>query len=57
MGQPRSFAERRDAALAKLEETDADCWVATTFEGRSHLVPLSFSWHDGRILLATARRP
>jgi general stress protein 26 len=52
----RSTAERVRHALARLA-TDVDLWVATaSADGIPYLVPLSYLWHDGRILLATTER-
>jgi general stress protein 26 len=52
----RSTAERVRHALARLA-TDVDLWVATaSADGVPYLVPLSYLWHDGRILLATTER-
>jgi hypothetical protein len=43
-------------ALARLA-ADVDLWVATaSAEGEPYLVPLSYLWHDGRIVMATAGR-
>jgi hypothetical protein len=42
--------------LARLA-ADVDLWVATaSAEGEPYLVPLSYLWHDGRIVMATAGR-
>jgi nitroimidazol reductase NimA-like FMN-containing flavoprotein (pyridoxamine 5'-phosphate oxidase superfamily) len=50
----RSIAERVRHALARLA-TDVDLWVATaSADGVPYLVPLSYLWHEGRILLATS---
>jgi general stress protein 26 len=52
----RSTAERVRHAKARLS-ADVDLWVATaSADGVPYLVPLSFLWHDGRILLATSER-
>jgi hypothetical protein len=57
MAEPRSFAERKTHALAVLAEDGTDVWVATaSTDGRAHLVPLSFGWSDGRVVLATEAR-
>jgi hypothetical protein len=34
-------------------ENDVDAWLATTDSRRPWLVPLSFTWHDGRLVFAT----
>lgn len=50
---PRSRAERIRDARSRLEG-DVDLWVATAGpSGQPHLVPLSFHWTDGRILIST----
>lgn len=55
MDAPRSLAQRKSDVLAKLA-SEEDIWVATTNgPGEPCLVPLSFVWVDGRIILATAR--
>lgn len=53
--QPRSRAERIADTLALLGR-EVDCWVASaSATGDAHLVPLSFVWHGGRVVLATPR--
>jgi len=50
---PRSGADRRVDTLAILSELHADTWVATaSTTGVAHLVPLSFAWTEGRVVLA-----
>jgi len=49
---PRSRRQRIQDTLRRLEH-DVDCWVATADAGTPYLVPLSFLWHDGAILLST----
>jgi hypothetical protein len=50
---PRDGADRRADALARLGERHADVWVASAGDGgRAHLVPLSFCWSDGYVVLA-----
>lgn len=49
---PRSLAQRIADTRARLER-DADAWVATAAGDRPWLVPLSFLWWHGRLLLAT----
>lgn len=49
----RSRAQRRADTERRLRE-DVDLWVATAAaDGTPHLVPLSFDWEDGAILVAT----
>jgi len=51
---PRTAVARLADTIHRLEAHDADAWVATASSaGMPHLVPLSFAWHDERILLAT----
>jgi hypothetical protein len=50
----RSGEQRHADALAQLEAQRADCWVATaSAAGRPYLVPLSFAWWDGLVVLVT----
>jgi Pyridoxamine 5'-phosphate oxidase len=50
---PRSPAQRRQDTERRLDE-DADVWVASASPGGApHLVPLSFDWDDGALLVAT----
>jgi flavin reductase (DIM6/NTAB) family NADH-FMN oxidoreductase RutF len=50
---PRTGAQRKADALAKLGERHAGVWVASASEGgRAHLVPLSFCWSGGCVVLA-----
>ena len=57
MGTPepaRPGAQRKRDLLARLERA-IDLWLATASAGGGpHLVPLSFVWRDGRIVMATA---
>jgi predicted pyridoxine 5'-phosphate oxidase superfamily flavin-nucleotide-binding protein len=40
----------------KRLETDVDAWVATaSADGTPYLMPLSFLWEDGTLLLSTAQ--
>ncbi|MGW1075159.1 pyridoxamine 5'-phosphate oxidase family protein [Streptomyces sp. NPDC002537] len=49
----RSTEQRKRDVLARLEE-DVDAWVSTAGEdGIPHLIPLSFVWHDGALLMCT----
>jgi hypothetical protein len=51
---PRSPQQRRRDTLDRLEH-DVDAWVATADAtgGTPYLVPLSFLWDDGNLLIAT----
>jgi len=52
---PRSPEVRRQDTLKRLK-TDVDAWVSTaSADGTPYLVPLSFLWEDGTILLSTAQ--
>jgi hypothetical protein len=53
--EPRTAAQRKADALAKLTAPAADAWVSTAGD-RAHLVPLSIAWIDGRIVLAVEAR-
>jgi hypothetical protein len=49
----RTVAQRKSAALQRLE-SEANVWVATASqEGVPHLVPLSLAWDGTSILVAT----
>jgi hypothetical protein len=50
----RNQLERRQDVMRRLER-DVDAWVATAdpATGRPHLVPLSFDWDGGALLVAT----
>ena len=53
---PRDLLQRKADALEKLSAGN-DVWVATTRgTGEPCLVPLSYAWIDGRIILVTSRR-
>lgn len=55
MTQPtRTRQQRREDTLHRLEH-DVDVWVATADAGGGtpHLVPLSFLWDGGTVLIAT----
>jgi nitroimidazol reductase NimA-like FMN-containing flavoprotein (pyridoxamine 5'-phosphate oxidase superfamily) len=53
---PRSTAERVRDTKARLA-TDVDLWVTTaSASGEPYLVPLSYLWHDDRIVMATPER-
>jgi hypothetical protein len=51
---PRTPAQRKQDALQRLEH-DVDAWIATADArgGTPYLVPLSFLWHGGALLIAT----
>ena len=52
---PRPFETRKADTLHRLE-TDIDAWVSTASPtGTPYLMPLSFLWTDGTLLLSTAR--
>lgn len=52
---PRSLETRRLDTLKRLE-TDVDAWVSTaSADGTPYLMPLSFLWENGTILLSTAK--
>jgi Pyridoxamine 5'-phosphate oxidase len=50
----RSARQRKLDTLDRLEN-DVDCWVSTAdpATGTPYLVPLSFHWYEGRLLIAT----
>lgn len=50
----RSAQQRKLDTLARLEN-DIDCWVSTAepVTGTPYLVPLSFHWYEGKLLIAT----
>ena len=49
----RTGSQRKADTLAKLQAAGADVWVATASSaGAAHLVPLSYAWHDDRVVLA-----
>ena len=50
----RSARQRKLDTLSRLEN-DIDCWVSTAdpATGTPYLVPLSFLWYEGRLLIAT----
>ncbi|MBB1245718.1 pyridoxamine 5'-phosphate oxidase family protein [Streptomyces durbertensis] len=52
---PRTGEQRRADVLTRLEE-DVDAWVATASpEGEQYMVPLSFVFHDGGLVMCTRR--
>ncbi|MEV8371312.1 pyridoxamine 5'-phosphate oxidase family protein [Kribbella sp. NPDC056861] len=53
---PRPAETRKADTLHRLE-TDIDAWVATaSADGTPYLMPLSFLWTEGTLLLSTARK-
>lgn len=53
--QARPGAQRKADLLTRLA-ADIDLWLATASEaggGEPHLVPLSFVWHEERIVMST----
>jgi hypothetical protein len=53
MVPPRSTAQRKEDTLARLA-SDVDCWVpSASAAGEAYLIPLSYLWHEGRVVLAT----
>jgi len=52
--EPRSGGQRRRDTEHRLAH-DVDVWVASaSADGAPYLVPLSFAWEDGALLVATA---
>ncbi|WNI24834.1 pyridoxamine 5'-phosphate oxidase family protein [Streptomyces sp. ITFR-16] len=52
---PRSREQRTQDTLDRLEK-DKDAWVSTaSADGVPTLVPLSYVWHEGTLLMATRR--
>jgi nitroimidazol reductase NimA-like FMN-containing flavoprotein (pyridoxamine 5'-phosphate oxidase superfamily) len=52
---PRSLDVRKQDTLRRLD-TDVDAWVSTAaLDGTPYLMPLSFLWTDGTLLLSTSR--
>ncbi|MFD8570288.1 pyridoxamine 5'-phosphate oxidase family protein [Streptomyces sp. NPDC059639] len=50
----RSAKQRKQDTLARLER-DVDVWVATAdpASGTPYMMPLSFLWHDGALIVST----
>jgi hypothetical protein len=49
----RSPSERKRDVLARLNQENADGWVASaSADGHAHLVPLSYAWDGEHIILA-----
>jgi hypothetical protein len=53
MAAPRTVEQRITDSRNRLEP-NVDAWVATASPDRPWLIPLSFLWHDDRLLLATS---
>ncbi|MFP3991293.1 pyridoxamine 5'-phosphate oxidase family protein [Streptomyces sp. E11-3] len=54
--EPARGREQRIQDVRERLEKDADVWVATASEGGAPvLVPLSFVWDDGALLMSTKR--
>lgn len=52
---PRPLDVRKQDTLARLNQ-DVDAWVSTASpDGTPYLMPLSFLWTDGTLLLSTSR--
>ncbi|MEV6724796.1 pyridoxamine 5'-phosphate oxidase family protein [Streptomyces xanthochromogenes] len=52
---PRTREQRKQDVLTRLEK-DEDAWVATaSASGEPHLMPLSFVWEHGSLLMCTRR--
>ena len=52
---PRPLDVRKQDTLTRLDQ-DVDAWVATaSLDGTPYLMPLSFLWTDGTLLLSTSR--
>lgn len=53
MEPPRSTAQRVADTRARLAR-EVDCWVSSASAGgEAYLIPLSYIWRDGRLVLAT----
>ena len=51
---PRSLEHRQADAIAMLEQSHSDAWVATSsLAGVVHLIPMSFGWDGVHLLLVT----
>jgi hypothetical protein len=52
---PRPLDVRKQDTLNRLDQ-DVDAWVSTaSLDGTPYLMPLSFLWSDGTLLLSTSR--
>jgi len=55
MQPARTTSQRKSDVLARLR-SDVDLWVASAdAEGDAYLVPLSFVWHGGSLVVSTPR--
>ncbi len=53
--EARPLEVRKQDTLNRLEQ-DVDAWVSTaSLDGTPYLMPLSFLWSDGTLLLSTSR--
>jgi nitroimidazol reductase NimA-like FMN-containing flavoprotein (pyridoxamine 5'-phosphate oxidase superfamily) len=53
MQPPRTTAQRIADTQARLQAA-VDCWVSSAnTQGGAYLIPLSYVWHDGQIIMAT----
>ena len=53
--EPRPLEVRKQDTLNRLEH-DVDAWVSTaSLDGTPYLMPLSFLWSEGTLLLSTTR--
>ena len=53
MEEPRTTAQRKADTLSRLGSA-VDCWVpSASAGGEAYLIPLSFVWHQGQIVMAT----
>ena len=53
MDEPRTIAQRKADTLARLGSA-VDCWVpSASAGGEAYLIPLSFVWYQGQIIMAT----
>lgn len=55
MAPPRDLPTRVADTRHRLA-TDRDCWLATAGADGAWLVPLTFLWHDERVVMATSSR-
>lgn len=50
----RSPESRKEHVLTLLSAHHPQCWVATASRnGNPHLVPQSFAWHEGRVIISS----
>ena len=48
----RAPEQRKQDSLRRLEH-DVDAWVATADGGTPHMIPLSFLWDSGTLVIST----